>query len=298
MYFTRALQKGDELYGTLLVMEIDGNIIAQELKTNLKERMSIFESELSLGIIVVKENPAIRQFVALKQRFGREIGIRVEMIHLSSLEQNDESLLRLLLHSTKEHQGLILQLPIPPEFNLENVLNLYPLSHDVDVLGNIAYQQFKEGTLPFLPPVVGAIQEVVRRKAIKLEGKNVLVIGEGRLVGAPAAVWAQKKERANVTIANRQTEDLALLTQEADVIITGTGNPGFIKPEMIKEGVVLLDAGSGEMAGVVMGDADPLCAGKASFFTPTPGGLGPITVAKVFENFLDLYELKKKRKYK
>jgi len=276
-------------------MVISGNTIARELKAKLRERVSGIHVELSLGIIVVKETPAIRQFIAFKERFGKDISIDVELIHLPALEQTDEKLLQLLLHSTRAHQGLILQLPIPPRFSLENVFSLYPMSHDVDVLGNTAYQQFKEGRLPFLPPVVGAIREVLHRNSIRLLGKNVVVVGEGRLVGAPASVWAQQ-ERANVTIVNKETENITAYTKEADVIITGTGNPGLIKPDMIKEGVILLDAGSGEMAGVLMGDVDPLCAEKASIFTPTPGGLGPITVAKVFENFLDLYELKNKQK--
>jgi len=171
---------------------------------------------------------------------------------------------------------------------------LYPLSHDVDVLGNTAFQQFKEKTLPFLPPVVGAIKEVLDRNGMKLRGKNVLVVGEGRLVGAPARVWAEHVG-ATVTVANSGTEDLTALTSVADVLILGTGKPGLIKHEMIKEGVIIFDAGSGGTAGEIKGDADPACAGKASLFTPTPGGLGPITVAKVFENLLDLYEIKSRR---
>jgi methylenetetrahydrofolate dehydrogenase (NADP+)/methenyltetrahydrofolate cyclohydrolase len=275
-------------------MEIEGNLIARELKRELLERVQRADKKLSLGIIVVRETPAIRQFVEVKRRFGTDVHVNVEVLQLGQLEQNDEKLLQLLLHSTRSYDGLILQLPIPASFNLDNALSLYPLSHDVDVLGNTAFQQFKEKTLPFLPPVVGAIKEVLERNGQRLTGKKVLVVGEGRLVGAPAGIWAER-EGAYVTTANKATENLSELTLDAEVIILGTGNPGLLTPDMIQDDVIIFDAGSGGTAGAIQGDADPSCATKASLFTPTPGGLGPITVAKVFENLLELHDIKSRR---
>lgn len=270
---------------------VDGKSIAHDIGTALKARVSKIERGVSLGVIVAKETPQINQFVRIKERFGKEVGVRVEILLLDTLNHKSEDLLEKILHTTRDHDGLVLQLPIPYQFNLESVLQLFPLSHDVDVLGNVAFEQFKEGNLPFLPPVTGAFDEILRRNGISLQGKRVAVIGSGRLVGGPTALWAERLG-AKVVVLTKDTEDLATVTLESDIIFSGTGKPGLITPDMIHPGTVLLDAGSGEMAGVIKGDALPECAEKALLFTPTPGGVGPITVAKVFENLLALYAIK------
>lgn len=271
-------------------MIVDGKLIAHDIKSRLKEVTYERDPRFSLAIIVTQETPAIRQFAALKQSFGTSIGVTTEILKLGPFEQKNENLLQLIMHSTRSFDGIVLQLPIAPHYFLDNILNIFPLTHDVDVLGNTAYQQFKEGNLPFLPPVVGAFAEILSRSRIKLAGKKVLVVGEGRLVGAPAAVWARHLG-AVVTVATKETTDLTALTLQADVIMLGTGVPGLLKPDMVQEGVVILDAGSGEVAGVVQGDANQACAEKASLFTPTPGGVGPVTVAKLFENLVALHQI-------
>jgi methylenetetrahydrofolate dehydrogenase (NADP+)/methenyltetrahydrofolate cyclohydrolase len=275
-------------------MIIDGKLIAHELKTKLKERTYEIDPHLSLGIIVTEETPATKQFVTIKQAFGKNINVDTEVLKLGQLEQDNENLLELILHASRKYDGVILQLPIPPHFELSSVLNIYPFTQDVDVIGNAAYQQFKEGSLPFLPPVVGAFAEILHKSEVRLTGKNVLVVGEGRLVGAPSAVWA-KRLGAYVTVATKETENLSELTKKSDVIILGAGVPNLLTPEMIKQDVIILDAGSGNVDGKVFGDASPECADKASVFTPTPGGVGPITVAKLFENLVALDDLKKSK---
>ena len=272
-------------------MKIDGKFIAHKIQERLKKRIYETGLKLSLGIIVAHETPAINQFVTLKQRFGKAIHVNVDILKLGTTEQDDEHLLELILHSTRKYDGIILQLPIPHNFTLSSILNILPFTHDVDVIGNTAYQQFKEKTLPFLPPVIGAFSEIFHEIGERVTGKKVLVIGDGRLVGAPSAVWA-KRLGAFVTVATKETENLNELCLDADIILSGAGVPGLVKPDMIKDGVIILDAGSGEKAGKIVGDADPSCADKASYFTPTPGGIGPITVAKVFENLIALDDLK------
>jgi methylenetetrahydrofolate dehydrogenase (NADP+)/methenyltetrahydrofolate cyclohydrolase len=275
-------------------MLIDGKAIAHELKSSLKERIAKRDRRLKLGVIVVHETPEIRMFVDLKQRFATDIGVKVDIIRPGVLAQNTEHLLHVILQSTRTYDGLILQLPVPPQVDIGTIRRIFPLSHDVDVIGTTAYQQHKEHALPFLPPVTGAMAEILHREGVRLFGRKVLVVGEGWLVGGPAAPWAEHLG-ATVTIANRQTDNLAELTAAADTIILGAGSPGLLTPDMIREGVIILDAGTSEAAGVVRGDADPACAAKAKLFTPTPGGIGPITVAKVFENLLVLVALKEKR---
>lgn len=278
-------------------MIIDGVAIARDLRNGLKIRVQKSDHHLKLGVLVVHETPEMRQFVELKRRFGAEIGVEVEVILLSAFEQKSEDLLRHVLHATRDFDGLVLQLPLPPQFHLDSVLSLFPLSHDVDVIGNTAFQQHKEGMLPFLPPVVSAIAEILHRQNITLAGRKVLVVGEGRLVGAPVRHWAQRVGGL-VTVVSTLTGNISALAPGADVIILGAGSPGLLTPDMVKEGVIILDAGTSESEGVVKGDADPACAEKAIIFTPTPGGIGPVTVAKLFENLLTLVDLKDKRQHK
>ncbi len=276
-------------------MIIDGKLIAHELKTKLKERTYEIDPRLSLGIIVTEETPATKQFVTIKQAFGKNINVKTDVLTLGQFEQKDEDLLELILHASREYDGVVLQLPIPDHFNLSSVLNLYPFTQDVDVIGNASFQQFKEGSLPFLPPVVGAFAEILHKSKVRLTGKQVLVVGEGRLVGAPSAIWAERLG-AFVTVATKETENLSELTEKADAIILGAGVPGLLKPDMIKDDVIILDAGGGDVDGKVFGDAVPECADKASIFTPTPGGIGPITVAKLFENLVALDDIKHSRR--
>ena len=276
-------------------MIVDGKRIAEKLKSELRTNLSNVRKKLVLGVLVVSETPAIRQFVSYKERCGEDIGVQVDVIKTSKSGLKTEDLLHEIIQTSKHRDGLILQLPIPSELDLDSALNLFPLSHDVDVLGNTAFTQYKEGVLPFHPPVVGACSAILKDANVSIAGKKVVVVGTGRLVGGPAAVWAERMG-AYVTVANRSTADLGKVTREADVIISGTGVPGLITPEMVREGVTIIDAGSGELAGTVKGDVDELCAKKAALFTPTPGGVGPITVAKVFENLLTLYHARNPQK--
>ncbi|MBP9760028.1 MAG: bifunctional 5,10-methylenetetrahydrofolate dehydrogenase/5,10-methenyltetrahydrofolate cyclohydrolase [Candidatus Pacebacteria bacterium] len=276
-------------------MLIDGKSIARELRTALHERVRALGRRLTLGVVVVEETPEIHKFVELKQKCGEEVGVAVEVFAMDRMQHTTENLLQIVLHATREYDGLIVQLPLPHGLDLESLLSIYPLSHDVDVIGHMAYQQFKEGRLPFNPPVVAAIAEILHREGVRLADRRVLVIGEGRLVGAPATIWAERMG-ARVKTVNKTTERFDEWARGADIVICGAGAPGIIHPDNIKEGVIILDAGTSESEGVLRGDADPACAGKARIFTPTPGGIGPITVAKVFENLLTLMALKEKQK--
>jgi 5,10-methylene-tetrahydrofolate dehydrogenase/methenyl tetrahydrofolate cyclohydrolase len=135
--------------------------------------------------------------------------------------------------------------------------------------------------------VVAAVAEICRDTKVEIRGRKALVLGHGRLVGVPVAVWL-KEQGADVAIIDKPMPNLADFTKNADIIVCGTGVPGIIKPEMLKHGVVLFDAGTSEDGGVIVGDATPHCEEIASIFTPVPGGIGPITVAMIFKNLLIL----------
>ena len=276
-------------------MIIEGKQVANDIRQRIHEQTRRGEHRLALGVVVVHQNFTMNTFVDVKKRFGESVNVSVNVINVPPHSQKTEELLHVLLRASRENDGLVLQLPLPRNYALDEVLNLFPLSHDVDVIGATAYQQFEEGRLPFLPPVVAAFAELLERYQVVLAGKKVVVVGEGRLVGAPAAIWARRLG-ALVTVANSQTVDLGALTRDADVVILGAGVPGLLTPDMVKQDVIVFDAGTSEVEGSLQGDAAPEVAEKASLFTPTPGGIGPITVAKLFENLLVLNNLKRRQR--
>lgn len=260
-------------------MIIDGRAIAKKLELKLKEEVSSFGRPLRLDVILVGDDKASAQFVAIKEKFGQSIGIEVRR-HEYEAEVAEGDLIDLItrLNNEEKTSGIIIQLPLPTHLNSEALVNLISPHKDVDALG-------KEARV--LSPVVGAVQEVLEQSQVSLENKKVVVLGQGKLVGRPIGVWLTQVG-ARVETADKDTKNVPELLQTAEIIVTGIGQPHFIKPEMIKEGVVLIDAGTSESAGQVVGDADPSCAGKCVVFTPVPGGVGPITVAKIFENLLAL----------
>lgn len=274
-------------------MIIDGKKIADDIKEKLKEEIKISGKKLKLAIVQVGEDLISSKFIEKKEKFAEEIGVKTIVykfpkdISTNKLRNKMAEICRI-----KENTGVIIQLPLPSHINIQYILNSVPLKKDVDVLSSKATGEFVSGRLNILPPVAGAIKEIFSLGGStatigKLEGKNVVVVGAGLLVGKPAAIWLIN-EGATVSVLNKETPDISKFTKEADVIISGAGSPGIIKPDMIKDGVILIDAGASEQSGKLVGDIDLSCARKASFFTPVPGGVGPVTVAMVFKNLVEL----------
>lgn len=263
-------------------MNINGREIAESIREDLVRELIKRDQPPSLGVVVATDALATRKFVERKRQFGESIGISVKVYKLSPTASTDK-LLGAVEKAAKEHGGVVVQLPLPVHAGADAVRNAIPISHDIDVISDEAMRRFEKGESKVLPPVAGAIEEIAQRHGISFSEKHVVVLGTGRLVGRPAAVWA-KQQGATVKALDAKSRDTSYEIKRADIIILGAGSPGFLKPEMVKEGVVIFDAGTSEAAGKLRGDADPACAEKASFFTPVPGGIGPITVAVIFKN--------------
>jgi methylenetetrahydrofolate dehydrogenase (NADP+)/methenyltetrahydrofolate cyclohydrolase len=236
-------------------MTIDGRKIADEILSGLRE-------SYTLGVVMNANDPASASFVKIKEKAAEKVGVEVK--HFSP-QEFDKAL---------ECDGVIVQLPIE---NAEELLAKIPAEKDVDALGP---------NPKVLAPVAGAVKEVLDRSNVGVRGKKAVVIGAGRLVGEPCAQML-KRMGAAVSIVTLEQGSLSEL-KDADIVVSGAGSPGLIKPEMLKRGVVLLDAGMSEQAGKLAGDADPACAKVASIFTPTPGGIGPIAVAMIYKNLFAL----------
>lgn len=269
-------------------MIINGNAIADEIKEELKRAVLTLPAPPRLFVFLVGGNPASKSFVARKKKFAEEIGISFSLRQFPEDVPPAEFISALDAAARDESvTGIVVQLPLPPHIDTEAALSMIPPKKDPDVLSPEAVRRFEKGESATMPPVAGAVAEILSRAGVLVSGKRAIVIGKGRLVGKPAAAWLSR-EGSEVAILDRSSGDLRGALVGADIIVSGAGVPGLIKPDMIKEGAILIDAGTSESEGKLKGDADPACADKCAVFTPVPGGIGPITVAVLFKNLLEL----------
>ena len=258
-------------------MIVDGKALAEKIKQELK--IKVQNKNLRLDVILVGYNIVSEKYVARKKKMGEELGVEV-VIHelLGDIAQTDLEEEIEKLNNNEKINGIIVQLPLPGEIDEQKILNLISPDKDVDALSNEAR---------VLSPTVGAIKEILERYDIDLKNKKTVVVGNGKLVGRPVSIWLTQ-EGANVEVIDIDTKNPEAILREADIIVSGVGKPGLITPDKIKEGVVLIDAGTAESGGKLKGDADPACADNCSLFTPVPGGVGPLTVVMLFKNLLEL----------
>lgn len=266
-------------------MTIDGRAIAEDLYASLKARRSLIERPITLGIVVSGANPVIESFVRIKRSAAERLDVAMVRVDLPDAASTEDA--RLAVEElTSRADAVIVQLPLLAGLDTNAVLSAIPKEKDVDAIN----PDISDADRPVRAPVALAVVEMLKRGNVSVGGKKTVVVGAGRLVGAPSAALLRElcADVTMFTLDEGSIDDL----KEADIIVCGAGNPGFIKPEHIKEGAAIIDAGASEQGGVIRGDADPACAQKASVFTPVPGGVGPVAVAMIFKNLLDLVEKK------
>lgn len=258
-------------------MIMDGRALAQEVLSQVRARIEKLGRRPNLLVYVAPdESPATRSYLKIKAASADLVGCDFEETRSLSFSSRADA--------------IIVQLPLPPEVDILNTLNAIPLEKDADVLSALAREKFEQADPDaLLPPVVGAVRKILEYGKVEVRGKRAVVIGAGFLVGLPVATWL-RQVGADVTVVTFESGDLSAALGAADIIVSGAGSPHLIKPGMIKEGVMLIDAGTSESGGEVVGDADPACANKCSLFTPVPGGVGPVAVACLFENVVTLAE--------
>ncbi|MBI2609817.1 bifunctional 5,10-methylenetetrahydrofolate dehydrogenase/5,10-methenyltetrahydrofolate cyclohydrolase [Candidatus Giovannonibacteria bacterium] len=269
-------------------MIIDGRALAQKIKDSLRAEVLSFNKKIRLAVIKVGSDSVMERFISQKKKVAEEIGIDVRIYEF--LEDISTNKLREkvseIVHIT-ENDGVIIQLPLPPQINSQYILDAIIPEKDPDMLSSKSWGAFATGKSKILPPVVGAIKTILDESKISPKGKNIVIVGAGKLVGKPAATWFLN-QGATASVVDENTKNPHDFTTKADIIVTGAGKPGIIKPEMVKEGVIAIDAGTSESAGKLVGDIDPEIADKASIYSPVPGGVGPLTVVYLFKNLIDL----------
>lgn len=270
-------------------MIVDGRVLAGEVLARAKARATAFGRTPRVVAIVANETPATRSYLSIKEKRAVDAGCVLEVVRFSE-DTSTAALIDAVLSAGAD--AIIVQLPLPAGVNTKEVCDAIPVEKDADVLSSAARAEFEhDEATAILPPVVAAVREIFIQNNINVKGKKAVVIGEGWLVGRPCATWLRQEgaEVAVLTVENNP-EEISAALRAADIIVSGAGSPHFIKPEMLKQGVILVDAGTSESHGKVAGDADPACAEACSLLTPVPGGVGPLAVAKLFENAVTLAE--------
>ena len=261
------------------MIKVDGKKIAERVKGEIKNLL-LESGPKSLAIIYVGENPVIDNYVSLKKRVGEELGISVEVLRFDA-GVTEAELLSAMTEVATKYSGMIVQLPLPDSLDKERILNAVPTELDVDVLSSGSFQMFVDGRTQKLPPVVAAVDEIVREYDIDLSDKKIVVVGQGALVGRPVSAWLTREGFTHETFEKGGDSNMLL---NADVIITGAGVPALVTRDMVKEGSILIDAGTSTSSGKLAGDIDQEAYDKASIVSGVPGGVGPITVVSLFKN--------------
>ena len=267
---------------------VDGKQIAKEVEEQILRRVSALGEQPHLGIYVVGNNGPTQSYVQKKQAFAGRVGIRFSVFEFDeSVEQSE-----LESHITKQSDqldGIVIQLPLPSHIDTDVICSLVPENKDPDMLNKKTIATYVDGDMYLMPPVVGAIGEMVSKYRVGLDSKKVLIIGKGKLVGIPAAVYFTK-HGCEVIMVDKADGDFSEHAKQADIIVSGAGVSDIVTPDMVTEGVVLFDAGTSGSSGALRGDIDWACADKARLFSRSPGGIGPLTVARLFKNFVTLVE--------
>lgn len=265
-------------------MLINGRVLAEQIYARIKTKVEMRDIPPHLTIFTCVPDAATQQYLALKKQKAAAVGIPVNVIEVPETITSDE-MVTTVMQAQMRTDGIVVQLPLPRHLGTARVLDAIPIQYDVD---GVHY----DGTdATVLSPVVAAIAHLCLQYRLSLAQQQVVVVGHGRLVGQPAALWA-KKQGAQVTVVTRET-DVAkahAAIAQAEVLILGAGQAGYITPSMVRSGVVIFDAGTSESSGALCGDADPACAAQASLMTPVPGGIGPLTVACLLRNLVELTE--------
>jgi len=266
-------------------MNIDGKKIANEIMAELKEKVSALPFIPKLIDVAVGDDPVTESYVKIKAKRASEIGIQYQTKKFDgNISQEKIESEVALLNQTKNLCGLIIQLPLPKHLDQQKILDTIDPRFDVDVITSLGLGKFFTGKYMFAPATASAIMKILDYHKVELEGKKVLLVGAGYLVGRPVALLLLQR-KATLIIANASTRNLAELGKQADIVISGAGVPNLISSEIVREGAVVIDAGTAESNGGIGGDVDfESVSKKAALVSPVPGGVGPVTVAMLLQN--------------
>lgn len=273
---------------------IDGRKIKEDILVDLKKEVEKLSFPPIFCDILVGDDPVSSSYVRIKGKVAESINIKFKTLNLPENITTEELVKEIENLNKVPHMcGIIVQLPLPSSINTKVVLDAISPVLDVDCLGSYNSDRFYNNTSNISYPTALACMKILDSINFDLKDKNILVLGQGKLVGLPVSHLLRNRGY-NISVVDNKTENNEELIKNADVIISAIGKAGFIKGDMVREGVVIIDAGTSEDNGAVMGDVDiDSVTGVASYVSPTPGGVGPVTVAMLLSNVIQSAENKK-----
>ncbi|MBE6537844.1 MAG: bifunctional methylenetetrahydrofolate dehydrogenase/methenyltetrahydrofolate cyclohydrolase FolD [Ruminococcaceae bacterium] len=280
---------------------IDGKAISAEIRKEICEEVKSFEAENGflpgLAVIIVGENPASKVYVRNKKKACEDVGFYSEVIEMPE-ETSEEELLSVIdrLNNDKKIHGILVQLPLPKHINEESVLLKINPAKDVDAFHPFNVGKIMTGNYDLAPCTPAGVMELIRRSGVEIRGKECVIVGRSNIVGKPQAMLMLAAD-ATVTICHSRTKDLADVCRRADILVAAIGKPNFFGADMVKEGAVVIDVGinrgdDGKLVGDVnFAEVEP----KASYITPVPGGVGPMTITMLLKNTLTAAKVSAKK---
>lgn len=273
---------------------IDGKLVSKSVREEIKKEVDALPSDVrrpGLAVIIVGEDPASKVYVRNKGLACQEVGFVSREYALES-GVGEEKLLSLIdeLNFDEEIDGILVQLPLPKGYDEKKVISRISSSKDVDAFSYVNVGKITVGDADFVPCTPAGVMELLKFYNIELEGKRAVVVGRSNIVGKPQALLLLEKN-ATVTVAHSRTVDLPKVTREADVLVVAVGRAKFVGADMVREGAVVIDVGMNrDENGKLCGDVDfEAVKEKASFITPVPGGVGPMTITELLKNTLTAY---------
>ena len=273
---------------------IEGKKVASALLDKLKQKVSKLRKPPGLAVILANDNPASKVYVASKEKKADELGFESYFYRFDkSVTQRQLVQLIKELNRNRDINGILVQLPLYDHLNQDEIIETIDPIKDVDGFHPVNVGRLNCNLRAYaIPCTPKGIIKLLKAYNIELSGKNVVVIGRSNIVGKPTATLLTN-ENATVTIAHSKTKKLKAITKNADIIVSATGHPKLIKEDMVKSGAVVIDVGIVKNSlGLLEGDVDfEKVKSKASYITPVPGGVGPMTIACLMENTYELYKL-------
>ncbi|HHT73259.1 MAG TPA: bifunctional methylenetetrahydrofolate dehydrogenase/methenyltetrahydrofolate cyclohydrolase FolD [Firmicutes bacterium] len=275
---------------------INGKEIAAQIRSELKERVDRLASEgrrPGLAVVLVGDNPASAVYVRMKKKACQEIGIYSEEHRLpSTISQGELLALVDQLNADPKIHGILVQLPLPKGLDEEEVINRIDPRKDVDGFHPVNVGKLSIGLPAFVPCTPAGVLELVKRTGTTIAGKKVVVLGRSNIVGKPAAMLFLR-ENATVTICHSRTVNVKDECAQGDILVVAVGQPQLVKGDWVKPGAVVIDVGINRVDGQIVGDVDfSEVKEVAGAITPVPGGVGPMTIAMLMKNTVDVADVK------
>ncbi len=275
---------------------LDGKLVSQTIKDQLKEKVSKLDTKPGLAVVLVGHDPASQVYVRNKEKACEEIGYYSQKIELPETV-TEEELINTVVQLNKDDKihGILVQFPLPKNLKYleEKVINTILPTKDVDCfhpinVGKLVTAKTLDDSL-LMPCTPYGVVRILEYYQLPIAGKHVVILGRSNIVGKPEALMMLAND-ATVTICHSKTKDLAKVTRQADIIVAAIGKPEFVSGEMVKDGAIVIDVGINRTEKGLVGDvAYDEVSQKASAITPVPGGVGPMTIAVLMENVWKAY---------